>query len=308
MPDSSQNPVVEMLRRIHSDMVERMRRGTLKYQNDIATLHKHLALTREINDLHLTGLTYNTIGIIELETGHFENAEKYLMDGYLLLHDSDDAHVKGRLQNNLGEVYRRIGRLEEAALAYATARNLFESIGDMRGIITTEINLGLTFLARGWADQAEMHFQHALALINKNPWDYVESKIEACNGMAEVSIARQDQTAAWRYVEESERLARERGFKLWMAYTYLTKAHIVENDPERHGEGSQYYDRARELLKVNGSPVLLARTLYREARYQQQHEDYAEARQLAQEALALFEEMELHGEVRLAQELLTAHV
>lgn len=298
------NPLIEMMRRIRFEIFERMERGTLNYKRDIGTLHKHLELAQEMQNPKLIGQTHNMIGIIDQGMGHFVKAEKHLVAAYEIVEPLGEYKLMASIQNNLGEVYRRTYRLKEAAAVYENAQPLFEKAGDQVGLCTAQCNVGLTWLAMGNYTNAESWFRSVIEATRNTSWDHIATLIEAHNGLAEIHLQRHEYDVAWAHTDESERLAIERDFKIALALTHLTRAHVAENDPKRRSMASGYYRMARQGLRASGTPILLARTLLEEARYQGRHGQPDDSVRLASESLGMFQELGLEEETRLAQTIL----
>lgn len=301
---SETNPLVEMMRRIRFDIFERMKKGTLNYKRDTATLQKHLQLAQEMNDLVLVGLTNNALGIVNSRMGYLDQAMMYYTQAVTALEKANEPGYLGTLYINIGELHRRAGRYEMALENYQIARAFHQKANKPDSPVLIENNIGLAALALKDYARAKAQFELVLALSQDAPWDHINALIETHNGMAEVLLEAGDFAGAWTHAELAEKLATESDAKISVALTHLTKAHIAERDPVRRHEARDLYTKARQGVRTHGTPLVLARTLIDEARYQQRHGHAEETRRLASEARDMFKSMELASEVALAEELL----
>ncbi len=295
------NPLVEMIRRIRMDIFERMQRGKLNYERDMSTLRKHADIAETINQPILVGQLHDMMGIVEEHTGHFDSAAFHFSKAFGIFQEQNDVLRMGRVQNNLGELYRFSARYEFAMLAYTNAREYMRQAEDDLALV--ESNMGLTRLAMSEFDRAENHFLNVISLTAAEPWNHIPTLIEARRGLAEVCLAHQNFEEAWRQANEAYRLASERNQTLLLAEVNLTRAHIAEVDSTSAEPASTYYEWSREGLREQNSPSALARALLDEARYQQRRQHFEETIRLASEAYGIFRSLGLEEEAKLAQTL-----
>jgi len=302
--ESKANPVVEMIRVILTETEERIRRGAWDYKRDRLTLTKHHKLAVELGDQCLLGEIDMVLGQVEYEGGNFPEAGKRWQAAFNIFKQLGDLAHMAAAQNYLGELYFRLNDLGEALECYQIARELAEQAGDIGAIMEIEGNLGMLWLLRGENLKARICFSLVIAVTEYESWQHIISIVKARRGLAEVYLAAKNFNAAWHEANEAEHLAQGRGLKLALAKTYLTKAHIAEHDPSTPGATAYYYKLGREALRSYGNPVMLARALLQEARYARQMGNIAEAHAFAAEARDTFRQLNLGGEIDLAEAFL----
>lgn len=297
------NPVVEMIRRIRMDIFERLQRGKLNYERDTSTLRKHAQLAETMNEPILCGQLHDMLGIVEENTGHFDSAAYHFDKANHIFEREQDTLRMGRVQNNLGELYRHSARYALAFAAYAKARDLLKQAGDEASLPLVESNLGLTRLAMGEYDRAEDHFLNVISMTAAEPWNHLSTLIEARRGLAEICLAHNNFPEAWRQVSEAFRMASGSDRTLMQAEVNLTRAHIAEADPNSPESASTYYQLCRSGLQNHHAPTMMARVFLDEARYQQRRGNLEDTRRLAKEAYNLFRDLGLEEEAAMASVL-----
>ncbi len=298
------NPVVEMIRRIRMDIFERLQRGKLNYERDTSTLRKHAQLAETMREPILCGQLHDMLGIVEENTGHFDSAAYHLNKAYHIFEMEQDTLRMGRVQNNLGELYRHSARYESALAAYTRARDFLKQAGDLTSLPLVESNLGLARLAMGEYDRAEDHFLNVISMTAAEPWNHLNTLIEARRGLAEICLANNNLAEAWRQVGEAFRMASGSERALMLAEVNLTRAHIAEADPNSPEPPSTYYESARTGLQNHHAPTIMARVFLDEARYQQRRSNVEAASRLAREAYSLFRDLGLEEEAGMAHTLI----
>ncbi|HLA44701.1 MAG TPA: hypothetical protein VJZ27_14750, partial [Aggregatilineales bacterium] len=167
-----------------------------------------------------------------------------------------------------------------------------------------EGNLGMIWLAKADYRQANVCFSLVVAGTQSESWEHVLSIVTARRGLAEVYLAQEQYNEAWHQANEAENLAEGRKLMLSLAETSLTKAHIAELDPSTPGAATYFRDQGRQKLREYGNPIILARTLMSEARYQCQRGNRGEATDLALEARDHFVKLAMDIEVQISEEFI----
>ncbi len=297
---SKPNPAVAMIRRISHEILERLLRGRLDYQRDMRTLRHHLALAKEFQDFSLAGQLEFTLGFAENEMGYVNSAEAYWRAAFHTYERIGDGSGMAGVQNQLGELYFRLGKHAKALAAYLQARELAEQTGDNEIINRVEGNLGFLWLAEGKMLDAQICFSLVIAVTEYETWQHIYSLINAHRGLAEVYRTQKRLDDAWKEVREAYFLAEGRGLKLLLAQTYLTQAHLAQDgdqDPQAH------YDTARAFIREYGNPLILAETLISEAQYQFRAGREEQAQALATEARTLLSRLGLTDAVKRVDDL-----
>ncbi|MCL6607288.1 MAG: tetratricopeptide repeat protein [Geminicoccaceae bacterium] len=150
-------------------------------------------------------------GVSLLEAGKLEEAarefEKVLELAERAL-GPDDPRLAVDL-NNLGEVYRRMGRLDRAAELLRRAIRLDEAAGGRGPALATSLNnLGLVLRAQGRLDTAADLYRRALALLENSLGPDHPDTARALNNLAQLELERGDVRNALSLQERAARIAR----------------------------------------------------------------------------------------------------
>lgn len=297
-----ENPVVNMIRLIQQQVLERLHQGKLRLPNDLNALQRHLKLAKELNHQNLIAELYDVLGSVYQDSGEFELAELAWLTAYLTFQQLDDQAGMATAQGNLGELYYHLNQLEPAQHAYEQARTCAEKIQYNQGIMMIESNLGLLWLEQGDYPQALICFALVLALTEKETWQHVHSLCNAHRGMAEIYLQEGNFAAAWREANEAHYLAE--GRQLWgnLAKALFTKAHIAEHDPQSPQNALVF--RKQAIHALESYPMLLARTCWHEARYYHRHHQNTHAAELGQLAHQQFSAQKCQRESDLVRQFL----
>jgi Tfp pilus assembly protein PilF len=150
-------------------------------------------------------------GVSLLEAGKLEEAarefEKVLELAERAL-GPDDPRLAVDL-NNLGEVYRRMGRLDRAAELLRRAIRLDEAAGGRGPALATSLNnLGLVLRAQGRLDTAADLYRRALALLENSLGPDHPDTARALTNLAQLELERGDARTALSLQERAARIAR----------------------------------------------------------------------------------------------------
>jgi|GEM_PF-6448155 len=298
------NPVVGMINRIRQEMFERIYRGQINYAVDIKTIKKHIEIAIELNEPLLASRLYQLGGFMSLVAGELSEFDDWYQQAFNIAQEHQFIRLMAITKMNHGEAYRLLGRYDRALALYQASYDYFlEDDQKDNTLPLLESNIGLAQLGNQNYDAAEGQFLKALAQIGQKTYDHVDALMEAKRGLAEVELNRGDFETAWKNIEEATRLAIGINDKMTLAEINLTRAHIAEQDPD-HDDAPLYYTASRALLKTQESPVVLARALLDEARYQHRHQAYADAKKTASEAHTIFTNLNMLEDAALAAELM----
>lgn len=98
--------------------------------------------------------------------GLYDDALKYLNEAKRI-NDDEDLQLKIKILNELGSVYRRISRLDEALDYHEQALDLLKNFNDEDELTTTYVYLGIINDIKGNYDKALSYHQRALELNKK---------------------------------------------------------------------------------------------------------------------------------------------
>jgi predicted ATPase/class 3 adenylate cyclase/Tfp pilus assembly protein PilF len=153
-------------------------------------------------------LSYNGIGNAYFELGQLPSADTYYRRARVIFVQTGDQLHLATVDNNLGEIARYQGRLDEAMSFYSEAVDTLEEMGGslyMRAIL--RMNLGATLLQRGDVDGARQYLyagQEQFAQVNAR--DFLP---ELHRHLARAALVCGDHGEAAREAGRSLDLARE---------------------------------------------------------------------------------------------------
>jgi serine phosphatase RsbU (regulator of sigma subunit)/Tfp pilus assembly protein PilF len=148
--------------------------GSDNYDSSMLYAHQALAIAEKLNDRiwqgrsnYQMGATSFAFGYAKESIGYFETAIRFLSDG-----DSIKYWI-AKSMNGMGNAQRRLGRLKEATDSYLGAKEIYEAIGDKKGIAGTYNNLGIIFNEEGQPEKALEYYAIARKMnieINNQSW------------------------------------------------------------------------------------------------------------------------------------------
>ena len=162
-----------------------------------AGLQQSYAVASLLADSALAAEALNTLGGLELETGHLIAAEAALTEALALARHRPD--LTARIAQNLGIVANIRGDHAGAELHYAQSLAAYTELGDDHGCALAHHNLGMVMADRGRWDLAEMHYVHCLELASTTGDAHLEALCLV--NQAEALLALQQLPAARRAAE-----------------------------------------------------------------------------------------------------------
>jgi len=158
--------------------------------------------------------------------------------------------ARGRLETRLGSLLLTRSDYDEALERLAIAREVFEEIGDRRGVAGVTNNRGLIAKERGRYDVARAAFEEALAInreLGNREWETTN-----LNNLALVMMELRDDEGAERHLLEALRLARELGLTFQEA-SYLNNLGIIYGDRGEPGKADRHHREALESARRHGN-------------------------------------------------------
>ncbi|MFH7245085.1 MAG: tetratricopeptide repeat protein, partial [Spirulina sp.] len=110
------------------------------------------------------GVTLNNIGAVYRNLGRYEQALGYYTDALAILQEVGDRAGEGVTLNNIGLVYRNLGQYEQALGYYTDALAIVQEVGDRAGEGVTLNNIGVVYNSLGQYEQALGYYTDALAI------------------------------------------------------------------------------------------------------------------------------------------------
>ena len=300
-------PLVQKALAVREQVLERLHRGQLIYERDIATLAHELDILSRLNQPAPTARLLTAMGAIELQLGHFSAAYDYVTSSLSFYQEAGDHERTISGHSNLGEVLRLWGKPDEALAHYEKARDMARQVENWELLALIVNNIGMVHLEQRHPEAALGLLREALdysARVPRNP-SIKSIQGEAWGGIARASLALNDYTEAWQAAQRSRQIAEELNHTSELGFAYrilgIVASQLTPN--AESGDASQYFKRSRELFQASNAQVEYARTLVAEARWRLAEGDTVLARAQLAEAETLFEELKLPIEAYEAHSL-----
>lgn len=148
-----------------------------KYHNEYAQVLKNIGLAQQRED-------YVDRALIEFSAAsvHFEQA--------------GHKRFQGRVENNEGFLFARLGRFQEAHYHLDRARALFVSLKDKGSVAEVDDTRAIAFLAQEQNDQAEAAARRAVKVLEAGDEQSLLAGILTTHGTALARLGRQDEALA----------------------------------------------------------------------------------------------------------------
>lgn len=179
-----------------------------------------------------------SIGLRYLRSGQYNNSEKYLLHTLKLREELKDTISLATNYNNLGVLYWRWGRLQNALNMYETSIDLRRKIKNFRGQVLPKLNIGLILIDLMDLKYAEEYLIEGLASATE--FDYLLGKATANLYLAELYLKKEDLEKSAFYAENAVEIYKELNNPLGRirATNYIAKKFI----------GKREYDNAEKIL------------------------------------------------------------
>ncbi|MCF7927712.1 MAG: tetratricopeptide repeat protein [Spirochaetales bacterium] len=192
--------------------------------------------------------SYNSIARVFVETGSTDRAERTFLKAYRIAKDLDNNVLLAQTANNLGSLYLKTGREEEAFELFQEALELSE--GTEKESVEESIlyhNLGMSYKLRGNYKQAKLYLHKALEKNLENR----EFKEAASNyyGLASVESKQNRYEQALDYA----RSALENDRKMEYSYGIAKDLKAIGIIQEKAGNLEASYESLKKSLLVFGT-------------------------------------------------------
>lgn len=307
--DDSRKSLVAMLMNIQQHIRQTLYRGDFNYDSAIRTLYQHLDTAAEIQDHLLRARTYVLLATIEAERNAFEHAET------LFLQASDAYDAAGMpvgvavMYNNLGEVMRRLGKVETASEYYQKAAPIVAEFGKPGHVINLASNQGLLWVGAGQPEKALPFFEEAMARVDSFvtvPREVSDMFSETLNGIALAYLQLGDLRAATEYAERALEQALEVATIDQMASAYQTLAQITIASEASPNVIIELLDYSEQQWRRFHSNIQLGDFLLIKGDYFAAQGNTEAAGAAFAEALTCFEQIEVVDRMDRAQQRLHA--
>ena len=196
----------------------------------------------------------------------------------------------GNLQADLADVLTDMGDYGEARIAYEKSLAIDKELGDARGEAVANGQLGTLALVQGNLSEAAQRYQEALTIFQR----LQEPETEAVfwHQLGRVHGEAKQWEAAEQAYRESARIEESQGNLAGAARTWNQLA-LVNEDAGKPGEAEAWYRKAIAGAKAAGDRLQVSWSLNNLANLlQNQPNRLPEARQLAEEALAIMQTLD----------------
>jgi tetratricopeptide (TPR) repeat protein len=197
--------------------------------------------------------------------------------------------LQGALHTGLADVLRDGGQYAEARKEYEASRAIKEDLGDLRGKAVILVQLGTLAMLEGKLDEALTRYRGAMEVFQKIREPAMEAVCWHQLGMVFQEGRQWDE--AERHYREAARLKEENGLIGGPngAATTWNQLAIVSQNAGKSEAAESWFRKTMGANRNSGNPIRMAVDLSNLANLlQTQPGRLAEARRLAEEALALF--------------------
>jgi AraC-like DNA-binding protein len=259
-------------------------------QAAIDVYYQSLQLSEALGDQSETADTLNELGhIFHFCFFDFRTAAGYYRRALALYERIGDGFGQARSHNNIGEVFKKSGRLEDAATAYLAALTAANALtGPQAGTAKTKIltNLGEVSSRLENFEEARSYFEEARAVAAKD--GYKPGLAEAITGLGDIEVAQQRYPEALTHFHEALEFIRKdfNEEKEGAVLRRLGETHSLAGD---RANAERHFARALELERAENSTLGVCRTLLRWGQADQRASRLREALAKLEQGLAIAE-------------------
>lgn len=290
---NNHDALLEMMAKIRQRIQESIYGQNFDYEASVRTLEQHLDVAQRMNDLALMGRTLSTLGMIEMDrNSDYARAQDYFMQAVEILERADMLAGVGSMLNNLGEIYRRWGKPEQAAGYYHQAREAARQSGNVSGEIYVYSNEGMLWLNEHQPERAIPLLRQAIDMANglvPMPRKIKELLGETYFGLATAYLQLNDVQLARAMANMSLEYAQEMALVDQLAMAHQILAQIGMIDPLPYQDVALLMERSEYFWRHLNSPNDLGKFLVVKGDYLLQLEDISGSQQALEESLACFE-------------------
>jgi predicted ATPase/DNA-binding SARP family transcriptional activator len=162
------------------------------YDQASQDLERALAIGRALDHQDAISYALLLLGRVESSRGDFARAESWLRECLDLCFAGGNSAGAGRALFRLGEALFNQGKWQPARACIEESLALMSAAGELRGILYTEVGLGIWEASQGNLATAHRHWQRCLDLPTSPDASYLRAEVQVQIGGA---LARLDQTA-----------------------------------------------------------------------------------------------------------------
>jgi serine phosphatase RsbU (regulator of sigma subunit) len=232
------------------------------YEQSLDYARKGLAVAEQLDDKVWQGRCYYHLGNTSFSFGFAKEAEGYFTTAIALLREDKGRASRywlAKSMNGLGNAQRRLGRLKEATDSYLGAKEIYEALGDKKGIAGAYNNLGIIFMAEGQQEKALEYLRIASRMnieINNRAW---LAKNVSNMGNAFYNLQMFD--SAEVYFKEGIRMSEEMGDRTGWASDVMNLGNVYTSQKNYSGAASQF-NTALSFYRESGRESDMAFVMY----------------------------------------------
>ncbi len=202
---------------------------------------------------------------------------------------------RARVYNNLGVIYRILGRMEQALDSLEQALRIYQELGNRTGEARTLNDLGRVYGEMGNRDRARIEYETALR-ISREQGDQ-QSEGSALNNLGWVYIVLRQDKQAQEFYEQALGIFREMGDRLGEGSTLNNLGRVYEDLGQRE-QAQLHYEQALQIFREERDRKGEAWSLNNLGKVYRKLGQYEQALENLQQALAIRREIDRKGEGR----------
>jgi tetratricopeptide (TPR) repeat protein len=243
-----------------------------------------LPVMREVGDQSGEAGTFTQIGSVYRLIGEPQKALDYFVQALPLWRAVGDRRNEATVLNNMGTVYNLLGDPQMAFHYFQQVLPLARAIGDRRVEAVTLSNMGSIYNLLNDPEKALQHLDQALKLARDSGDRRQEAVVLTHTGTA--YSASGDQRKAIEYLERALPLRVAVSDRQGEAITlnHLGRVYDLAGDPQKADE---YYGKALPIWRAVGDRNGEVAALYGMARAESKRDDFTQASQRTESALAI---------------------
>ncbi|MEB2312997.1 MAG: tetratricopeptide repeat protein [Sorangiineae bacterium] len=268
-----------------------------KTDEGLAAFREMLALAWRLGLHAKGGAAHNRIGRLYRDTGALGDAERHLQTALELFEAVGDERGVASCHDDVGKLLWTRGDYDRALDELKTALEMRKKLGDRRSIALSLNNIGLVWGDHGRTAKAGEAFEASLA-IRREINDPL-GVVQSLNNLGQLAENQGDATRALALFRESYEVAKEIGERnrIAVVLTNMGEAHYLLGDS---GEAIRILKEAEELCDELGDRLQLAEAKRGLAKAYLLQKDLRKARESIKQAVDLFGQIRSRAHLAVA--------
>lgn len=232
------------------------------YEQSLDYARKGLAVAEQLDDKVWQGRCYYQMGNSSFSFGLAQEAITCFTSAITLLRNNQAPVARywlAKSMNGIGNAQRRLGRLKEATDSYLEAKEIYEALGDKKGIAGAYNNLGIIFIAEGQQEKALEYLRIARRMnieINNRAW-----LAKNLSNMGNAFYNLQMFDSAEVYFKEGMRMSEEVGDQTGWASDVMNLGNVYTSQKNYAGAATQF-TTALNFYRTTGRESDMAFVMY----------------------------------------------